>query len=152
VTGVHIAVGSALLAVNLAAALLCAYLVTNPLRGLSPRAGAWFWRLVRTGQGLVVLEAAIGGVLVVAGKELPSLHLVYGLTPLGVSFVAEQLRIASAQSVLDQRELEDAQAVGALPAAEQQEIVRMIVRREQSVMGAAAFVIVLLGARASGLF
>ena len=58
-----------------------------------------FWRLLRAGQGVIVLDMALGGVLLVMGKKASELHLIYGLLPLAVSFVAEQLRIAAAQMV-----------------------------------------------------
>ena len=67
-----------------------------------------------------------------------------------VSIIAEQLRLASAQTVLDQRELEDAQAVGALPEEEQMTIVRAIMRREAGVMTIAALVIAFLALRVLG--
>ena len=35
---------------------------------------------------LCSVEAALGGILTLAGKELPRLHLVYGLMPLAVAF------------------------------------------------------------------
>ena len=63
------------------------------------------------------------------------------MLPVAVGFVAEQLRLASAQTVLDARDLEDAQAVGALPEAEQRSVVAAILRRELGVMAAAALVI-----------
>ena len=89
-----------------------------------------FWWLLRAGQAAVVLEAALGGVLLLMGRKSPSLHLIYGLLPLLVSFVAEQLRIASAQMVLDRRGFETAAAVGKLPEAEQREVVISILQRE----------------------
>jgi hypothetical protein len=64
--------------------------------------------------------------------------------------VAEQLRLASAQLVLDARELEDAQAVGRLPEDQQRSIVLQIVRRELGVMSAAALVVCFLALRALG--
>lgn len=142
-TGLHVILGVALVAVNAAAGLYGAWCWW---RLTSPRA---FWWLARTGQALVALEALQGSVLLLAGEELPRLHLVYGLVPLGISFVAEQLRVASAQTVLDQRGLESPQAVGDLPAGEQREIVEAIVRRELGVIAASALVITFLGLRAS---
>ena len=97
-----------------------------------------------------MIEAVIGVVLSLSGEELPPLHLVYGLTPLGVAFVAEQLRLIAAQTELDQRKLEGRDAVQALPAEQQRELVRAIVRREVGVMAASALVVALLGVRASG--
>ena len=58
------------------------------------------------------------------------------LLPIAVSIIAEQLRIAAAQTVLDQRELADAQAVGALPEDEQARVVDAIVARETGDRGA----------------
>ena len=84
------------------------------------------------------------------GRDLPELHLIYGLVPLGVSFVAEQLRLAAADTVLAQRGLEGRADVEKLPEAEQRELVRAIVRREMGVMAASAVVVALLGVRAAG--
>jgi hypothetical protein len=114
------------------------------------RQSALFWRLLRAGQLAVVVEAALGGVLVLTGHKTTSLHLIYGLVPLAISFVAEQLRIASAQAVLDARGFESAAAVGALPDAEQRVVVVAIVQRELGVMVLAALVILVLLIRAMG--
>jgi hypothetical protein len=111
-----------------------------------------FWPLLRAGQALVAVQALIGGVLVLTDHDLPSLHLVYGLTPLAVSFFAEQLRLISAQTELDRRNLEGRAAIEALPEARRRELVRAIVRREIGVMAASALVVALLGVRASGWF
>jgi hypothetical protein len=109
-----------------------------------------FWRLLRAGQVAVVLQAALGGVLIVMGRKASSLHLIYGLLPLGISFVAEQLRIASAQMVLDGRGFESSAAVGELPEAEQRVVVLSILQRELGVMVLAALVILVLLIRAAG--
>jgi hypothetical protein len=109
-----------------------------------------FWRLLRAGQGVVVLEMALGGVLVLMGRHESSLHLIYGLLPLAVSFVAEQLRIAAAQMVLDSRGFASAAEVGELPESEQRLVVVSIVQRELGVMVLAALVILALLIRAAG--
>ena len=109
-----------------------------------------FWRLLRAGQAVVVLEVALGGVLLLIGEKEPTLHLVYGLLPLLVSFMGEQLRIASAQMILDARGHESAAAVGELPEDEQRLVVVSIVQRELGVMVLAAIVIAVLLARAAG--
>ncbi len=114
------------------------------------RHSRWFWRLLRAGQVVVVLEAVLGGVLVAMGRKETSLHLIYGLLPVGISFVAEQLRIASAQMVLDSRGFESNAAVGELPEAEQRVIVLSILQRELGVMVLAALVILVLLIRAAG--
>jgi hypothetical protein len=77
------------------------------------------------------------------------LFYLYALLPLAIGFVAEQLRFASAQTILDQRELADAKAVGELPEHEQHEIVALIVRREMGVMALSALVVVFLALRAA---
>jgi hypothetical protein len=144
VTAVHIVLGVGLVTVNLAAGLYGAWAWWR----WRPAPG--FWPLLRAGQALVAIEAAIGAVLLVTDHELPSLHLVYGLTPLAVSFFAEQLRLISAQAELDRRHLQGRAAVEALPEARRRELVLAIVRREVGVMAASALVVALLGVRASG--
>src|SRR5436309_102188 len=94
------------------------------------RRSAWFWRLLRASQAAVVVQAALGGVLLLMGHKPGNLHVLYGVLPLLVSFIAEQLRVSAAQLVLDQRGFESAQAVGRLPDAEQQAVVVAIVQRE----------------------
>ena len=109
-----------------------------------------FWKLLRAGQVAIVVEAALGGVLILLGRKESSLHLIYGLLPLAISFVAEQLRIASAQAVLDSRGFDSAAAVGKLPEDEQRVVVLAIVQRETGVMVLAALVILVLLIRAMG--
>ena len=110
-----------------------------------------FWVLCRTGQALAVVQAVVAGVLAALGfKPADGLYWLYALLPVVVSFVAEQLRIASAQAVLDANALEDAQSVGRLPADRQRSIVLAIVRREMGTMTAAAIVVAFLAARAWG--
>ncbi|CAA9505622.1 MAG: hypothetical protein AVDCRST_MAG69-2183 [uncultured Solirubrobacteraceae bacterium] len=133
-----------------------AMIVVNLLAGLIGAFAWWrvepsrlFWPLLRAGQLLVVLVAAHGGILYAQGVEIPDLHLIYGLMPIGIAFIAEQLRLTSAQAVLDQRGLEDSSAVAALSEREQKTIVLTIVRREIGVMAASALVITVLGLRAA---
>jgi hypothetical protein len=114
------------------------------------RQSAWFWRLLRAGQAALVIQAALGGVLVLQGHKPSGLHLIYGLLPLGISFVAEQLRIASAQMILDSRGFESSADVGKLPESEQRVVVVSILQRELAVMVLAALVILVLLVRAAG--
>jgi hypothetical protein len=143
-TAFHIALGIGVVVVNLAAGAWGAW------RWWRDEYSRAFWILLRAGQLLVVVAAVDGAVLAAMGEKLPDLHLIYGLTPLVVSFLGEQLRLASADSVLQARDLEDGKAVGRLPPAEQAAIVRAIVRRETGVMAASALVVTLLGLRAGG--
>jgi hypothetical protein len=114
------------------------------------RSSRVFWWLLRAGQGLIVVEAVLGGVWEATGRHASELHLIYGLVPLAISFVAEQLRIASAQMVMDSRGFESADELGALPAEEQRVIVLTIMQRELGVMVLAAVVMTVLLARAAG--
>lgn len=145
-SAVHVGLGVALVVVNLAAGVYGAWAWWRW------RDAPGFWPLLRAGQALVAIVAAIGAALSIAGEQLPELHLVYGLTPLVVSFLAEQLRAVAAQTELDHRKLEGRDAVAALPEAQQRELVRAILRREIGVMSASALVVALLGVRASGWF
>lgn len=140
---VHIAVGVLAIAVNAVAVLGGAWLWR------SGRGAGWFWRVLRTGQALVVLQAALGGVLLALGRKPGHLHVLYGLLPLLISFLAEMFRASSAQMVLDQRGYPDAQAVAKLPEEEQRGLVLAIMQRELAVMTLAALVIVVLLLRAA---
>jgi hypothetical protein len=109
-----------------------------------------FWVLLRIGQGSALTLALAVGSLAVAGHySTDHLFYLYALLPLAVAFVAEQLRVASAQTILDQRDLQDAEAVGKLGEDEQHEILAAIVRRETGVMALSAFVVVFLALRAA---
>lgn len=109
----------------------------------------WFWRLVRAAQLVVLVQVALGGVLVVLGHKPPGLHVLYGVLPLLISLIAEALRAASAQTILDARGYESAQAVGKQPAEVQRGVVLAIMRRELGLMTIAALVIVVLLLRAA---
>ena len=141
---VHIVVGTACLVTIAAAALVGIWAWYR-----SPRSRL-FWLLLRVAQGLLVLEAVLGGIWEISPHHRASgLHLIYGLVPIAISFVAEQLRIASAQMVLDTRGFENAAAVGRPPEPEQRVIVQTIVQRELGVMVLAAIVMAVLVARAA---
>ena len=114
------------------------------------RSSRIFWWLLRAGQGFIVVEAILGGIWEASGRHASELHLIYGLVPIAVSFVAEQLRIASAQMVMDARGFESAAEVGELEPAEQRVVVMTIVQRELGVMVLAAIVMTVLLARAAG--
>jgi hypothetical protein len=114
------------------------------------RAIAGFWVMLRVGQGSALALALAVGSLAAAGKySSEHLFYLYALLPLAIGFVAEQLRIASAQTILDQRGLENAAAVGDLPESEQHAVVAAIVRREIGVMALSALVVVFLALRAA---
>jgi hypothetical protein len=129
------------------------------LNTLAGALGAWrwwqvepsdaFWVLARAGQGASGLLAVVAGVLYLAGgRPDDDLFWLYAALPAAVSFFAEQFRILSAQTVLDARGLEDAQAMRGRPDAEQRSIVLQIVRREIGVMTLGALVSAFLALRA----
>ena len=141
---VHIVVGVLAIAVNAAACLLGAWLYWRVARN------AWFWRLLRAGQILVVVAAALGGVDALVGRRPSGLHVLYGVLPLLVAFLAEQLRAVSAEMVLAAGGFESSADVGRLPADEQRVVAMTIIQREQGVMTLAALVVVVLLVRAAG--
>jgi hypothetical protein len=117
------------------------------------RSSRAFWLLVRVGQALAIAYAALAGILYLAGARPSSgLYYLYALLPVAIGFVAEQLRIISADQVLTAREIPDAQAVGELSAQAQREIVIAIMRREMIVMALAAIVVTFLALRAWGTY
>jgi hypothetical protein len=141
-------------------AVVVGALVAAAINAIPMAVGGWswyrwhpsrlFWVLLRIGQGAAVVFALAVGVLAAAGHTSSErLFYLYALLPLAVAFVAEQLRIASAQTILDQRGLESAQEVGGLPEPEQQAVVAAIVRREQGIMALSALVVVFLLLRAA---
>jgi hypothetical protein len=112
-----------------------------------------FWLIARIGQAAAIAYAALTGVFYLVGWT-PSnkLFYLYALLPVAIGFVAEQLRVISADHVLSQRDLEDSAAVGRLPPEEQQDVVLAILRRELGVMTAAALVVCFLALRAYGTY
>ncbi len=143
-TSVHVALGVLLVVSSAVAGLFGAW------RWYRVEPSQAFWTLLRISQAVVVLTALQGGVLVLLGRDADGLHLLYGALPLAISFIAEQLRLAAAQTVLDARGLESASAIRELPDSDQRSIVLQIVRREMGVMAASALVVCVLGLRAAG--
>jgi hypothetical protein len=140
---IHIAIGVLAIALSAAAFFWGAYCYWRS------DASTWFWRLLRSSQVAIVLEAALGGIYAINHKT-PSIHIIYGVLPILVSFLAEQLRVASAQMVLDRQGFESSADVGELPESEQLGVVQSIVLREMGVMTLAALVCIVLLARAAG--
>jgi heme A synthase len=139
VLGLHIAVGLCLIALNGAAGIV------GGLAWYRNQASIPFWYLLRAAQVSVFVQALLGGLLVVTGNEQDDgLHYLYGLLPLGVSFIAEAARADAAHR----------EVVGidydALPEAEKETIALAIVRREMGIMAVSCGVIFFLGLRAAG--
>jgi hypothetical protein len=135
-------------ALNLLAALIGSWVWW---RGEVPgRLARAFWVALRVGQGsAVALAIALASLAVAGHHSSEGLFYLYALLPLPVAFVAEQLRVLSAQTVLDHRGLEGAAEVGALPEAEQQTLVGEVLRRELGVMAISAYVVAGLALRAA---
>lgn len=144
-------------------AVVAGSIVVATLNALAGIIGAWvwyrgdlrgagaFWVMLRVGQGSALTLAIAVGSLAAAGKHpREDLFYLYALLPLAIAFVAEQLRIASAQTVLDQRGMQSAQEVGTLSEPEQQQLLVTVLRRELGVMALSAFVVVFLALRAAG--
>jgi hypothetical protein len=139
----------AVAAINLLAGLLGGWLwYDGDPRERGARA---FWMLLRAGQGsALVLAIAVGSLAATGNYSTDHLFYLYALLPLAIAFVGEQLRVTSAETILEQRELPDAQAVGRLAQDEQRAVVRAIVRREIGIMALSALVVVFLALRAAG--
>jgi hypothetical protein len=135
----HLVVGIAVLALNLVAG------GWGAIAWLAERPSVSFWYLLRIAQAAVIAQVAVGGLLVLLGREAPDgLHYVYGLAPLVVSLLAEGARAGVAE-----REVGDV-AFDALPRERQRKIALAIVRREMGIMAVSALVIFLLALRAAG--
>src|SRR3954451_1260600 len=130
-----VAAAAALLAaaVNLAAGLFGAW------RWWTVAPSRAFWALARAGQAAAVALAAVAGVAAVTGVDpADGLFWLYALLSVAAGFVAEQVRAASAQTVLDARDLDDAEAVGRLDEAGQRSAVVPILGRRGGRMELAA--------------
>jgi heme A synthase len=139
VVGLHIAVGVLLITLNAAAGLV------GGIAWYRDRPSIPFWYLLRAAQASVFLQALIGGLLVVTNHEPEeSLHYLYGILPLVVSFIAEGARLDAAQ-----REVGDLDPES-LTTDEQESLALAIVRREMGIMAVSCGVIFFLGLRAAG--
>jgi heme A synthase len=136
---VHLVVGCALIALNLAG------FAFGGVAWLRDRPSVSFWYLLRAAQAAVFLQALLGGLLVFTGHE-PSddLHYLYGVLPLVVSFLAEGARAGAAQRELGDLDFES------LAANDQQALALAIVRREMGIMAVSCGVILFLALRAAG--
>lgn len=135
---VHLVVGCALIALNLAA------FAAGGIAWLRHRPSIPFWYVLRAAQAAVFLQALLGGLLVMTGHHPDSnLHYLYGILPLVVSFLAEGARAGAAQRELGDVDFES------LPAEHQQTLALAIVRREMGIMAVSCGVILFLALRAA---
>src|SRR5579859_2303361 len=73
---VHMVLGIIAIALTGGAALLGAWCWWRV------RSTAWFWRLLRASQVVVIVQVLWGGLLLLTGHKAPSLHYIYGVLPL----------------------------------------------------------------------
>lgn len=136
--GIHIAVGCAVILLNLAAGAI------GGVAWYRNRSSIPFWYLLRIAQVSVFLQALLGGLLLVTNhKAAEGLHYLYGILPLLVSFIAEGARTGAAQREIGEIDFE------ALPAETQESIALQIVRREMGIMAVSCGVILFLALRAA---
>jgi hypothetical protein len=137
-------------AVNALAALVGA------AQWLLNRPGRVFWFVGRLGQVVAAAYAVFAGVYALVGSPPPDgLAWVYILTPVAVSFFAEQLRLIAAQTVLERHGYASpAELRGAVEAGDEEAsrmatgIANEAVLREVGILAIAAFVIAFLAWRA----
>lgn len=104
-----------------------------------------FWYLLRVSQIAVVVQVALGAVLLLLGHEAANLHYLYGVLPVLVSLLAEGARYQANEHELEGLDFES------LPKARQQAVAAAIVRRETGIMSVGALVILFLALRAAAL-
>lgn len=111
------------------------------------------WVAIRCAQVTIVAAAAIGAALLAGlGNKDDELAYGYSLMAAAVSFGAEQLRLASASSVLGRIGIADIEGVRALPQEDQERLARQIALRELGVETVALFVCAALLLRGAGLY
>jgi hypothetical protein len=138
VLAVHVVVGIAVIAANLIAG------AWGGVSWIRREPSVGFWYLLRIAQAAVVLQVALGAVLLLSGREADSgLHYLYGVLPVLVSLLAEAARAGAADRELTGLDFES------LPRNRQRLIALAIVRRETGIMAVSALVIFLLALRAA---
>jgi hypothetical protein len=136
---VHLILGVTVIASNLAAGVwgaTCWYM-------RKPSVG--FWYLLRFAQASVVIQVAVGGLLLLLGHEAADLHYLYGVLPVVVSLLAEGARSIATEHEMEGLDFE------ALPKQRRQAVAAAIVRRETGIMAVGSLVILGLALRAAFL-
>jgi heme A synthase len=135
---VHVVVGCAVILLNAVAGTV------GGIAWYRDRASIPFWYLLRAAQVAVFIQVSLGGLLVFTNhKPAESLHYLYGLAPLFVSFIAEGARTGAAQRELGETDFES------LDPDTQQSLALAIVRREMGIMAVSCGVIFFLALRAA---
>jgi hypothetical protein len=135
---VHLVVGCSVILLNLVAGSV------GGIAWFRSRGSIPFWYLLRAAQASVFIQVMLGGLLVFTNHEPEeSLHYLYGLSPLLVSFLAEGARTGAAQRELGDTDFET------LEPEVQQSLALQIVRREMGIMAVSCWVIFFLALRAA---
>ena len=108
------------------------------------RPSVGFWYLLRFAQVSVVVQAGLGGLLVLDGREAPDgLHYLYGVLPIVVSLLGEGARVVASEHELEGLDFDS------LPRERQRAVAAAISRRETGIMAVSALVIFGLALRAA---
>jgi hypothetical protein len=138
VLGLHIAVGCAVILLNLAGGVI------GGVAWYRNRPSIPFWYILRFAQVSVFLQALLGGLLLITDHQAKEdLHYLYGVLPLVVSFIAEVARIGAAERELGEMDIES------FPEEGRNKIALLIVRREMGIMAVSCIVIFFLAVRAA---
>jgi hypothetical protein len=135
---VHVVVGASVIVANLGVGLWGggAWLLERPSVG--------FWYALRVAQVAIVVQALLGGLLLLFGREaVDGLHYLYGLLPIAIAFLAEAIRAGAQGHELEGLDFD------ALPRERRRKIALAIVRRETGIMAVSALVIFGLALRAA---
>ncbi len=136
--GLHIAVGCAVIVLNLAGG------VVGGVAWFRNRPSIPFWYILRFAQVSVFVQALLGGLLLITDhKAEENLHYLYGVLPLVISFIAEVARIGAAERELGEMDIES------FPEEGRNKIALLIVRREMGIMAVSCGVIFFLAVRAA---
>jgi len=135
---IHMTVGIGVIATNLIAGAWggIAWLRKDP--------SVIFWYLLRTAQLVLVVQVALGVILLASGRQAADqIHLLYGILPRGVTLISEAMSAGAAQ-----HELEGVNDLDALEEREQAVIARRVVLREMGIIAVGAILIVTIALRA----
>ncbi|MBK5117980.1 MAG: hypothetical protein JJE23_13835 [Thermoleophilia bacterium] len=135
----HLILGITVIAANLGAG------VWGGAAWYTRRPSVGFWYLLRVAQLAVVLQVALGGLLLLLGKEAADLHYLYGALPVLVTLLAEGGRAVANEHELEGLDFES------LPRDRQRAVASAIVRRETGIMAVSALVIFGLTIRAAAI-
>jgi hypothetical protein len=133
----HLIVGIAVLVANLAAG------AWGGLAWYLHRPSVGFWYLLRFAQVTVVVQVALGGLLLLLGREADGLHYLYGVLPVVISLLGEGARSVATDHELEGLDFES------LPRARRQAVAAAISRRETGIMAVSSLVIFGLALRAA---